>query len=331
MINDDNKDDSMEFCVSVEFTGQRVDKYLASQCEGLSRARIQSFISGNTVMINNQVLDNASLKVVEGDVLSLTIPPVRVAEPQPEELPINVVYEDNDLLLINKTIGMVVHPGAGNWSGTLVNALLHHCGDSLSGIGGVARPGIVHRLDKETSGLMLVAKNDHAHQHLSAQLAERSLTRVYHALVLGGITPPKGTISRPIGRHRHHRTKMSVMSNKPRDASTHYHVMKEYGDAFALVECRLQTGRTHQIRVHMEDFGHPLIGDPLYGGQPTKIQGRMRKQGYEPEEIEGVLSMKTQMLHAKEIAFVHPRTEERLSFSTEYPNSFSHILNIIEK
>lgn len=211
----------------------------------------------------------------------------------------------------------------------MVNALLHHCGNSLSGIGGVIRPGIVHRLDKDTSGLLLVAKNDHAHQALSAQLADRSLSRVYRALATGVPMPVKGTVDRPIGRHSHHRLKMSVVGTAPRDARTHYKVIERFGEVCSLVECRLETGRTHQIRVHMEALGYPLIGDSFYGPQPTLLKSKLDKEGYGTEIIDKILNFPRQALHARELKCVHPRTEKQLSFMVPEPEDFSNLLNLL--
>tara|TARA_R110001592_G_scaffold20926_19_gene84767 strand:- start:6401 stop:7396 length:996 start_codon:yes stop_codon:yes gene_type:complete len=318
--------------VSEACEGLRADKALSTLCgETLSRSRIRSLIDAKQVRVNGDVLKAPSLKVQEGDCFVLTIPPPTPTTAAAEDIPLNIVYEDDDLLVVNKAVGMVVHPAAGHWSGTLVNALKFHCGDSLSGIGGEIRPGIVHRLDKDTSGLMLVAKNDHAHQYLSEQLADRSLSRVYHALVVGVPMPPKGVLDRPIGRHKHDRLKISVMSNALKDARTHYVVLERFGEACSLVECRLETGRTHQIRVHMEAFGHQLIGDKLYGAQPTLLMSKLRIEGYPTDTIKHILSHTHQTLHAKEISFIHPVTEERMSFSSELPDDFANILKLLEK
>ncbi len=318
--------ETLECTVLQGSAGQRVDKFLASVCDELSRARLQSLIGSGNVTRNGSVLTSASFKVEEGDLVLVHVPPPVAAEPEAEDIPLDVVYEDDDVLVVNKAAGLVVHPGAGNWTGTLVNALLFHCRDSLSGIGGVMRPGIVHRLDKDTSGLIMVAKNDHAHKHLSVQLAERTLKRVYHALVLGVPLPLKGKIERPIGRHRNNRLKMSVISNAPKDACTHYKNLSNFNDMFALVECRLDTGRTHQIRVHMEDFGFPIIGDPIYGPQPTGVKSSCNKGGYSIELYNEIDGLSRQMLHAQEIEFVHPVTEKLCHFTCDKPNDFSNLL-----
>lgn len=317
--------------VPTEGEGLRVDKVLSTLCEDLSRSRLQALIKEGAVILNDKPLKSGSLKVSEGDVFTILIPEPVEAEPQPQNIPLDVVYEDKDMLVINKQVGLVVHPGAGNWCGTMVNALLFHCGDSLSGIGGVIRPGIVHRLDKETSGLILVAKNDYAHQALSEQLADHSLSRVYHALVTGVPMPLKSKIERPIGRHRHHRLKMSVMSNVPKEARTHYRVIQSFGEACSLVECRLETGRTHQIRVHMEALGHPLVGDPLYGPQSTLLKSKLIKEGYGIEVVEEVMKFSRQALHAQELECVHPRTKEVVSFFAPKPDDFANLLKILDK
>ncbi len=325
-----SEDSELSLVVPADGEGKRADKVLSTLCDELSRSRLQSLIKKGAVTLNGELLKTASLKVSEGDVFSLSIPEPEEAEPQPQNIPLDIVYEDDDMLVINKQAGLVVHPGAGNWSGTMVNALLFHCGDSLSGIGGVIRPGIVHRLDKGTTGLIMVAKNDYAHKALSAQLADHSLSRVYHALVTGVPTPLKGVVDRAIGRHKHARIKMSVMSAVPKDARTHYRIIKSYGEACSLVECRLETGRTHQIRVHMEALGHPLVGDPLYGPQPTLLKSKLGKAAYDDEIIDKVLSFPRQALHAQELECVHPRTGETVSFKVEKPGDFSNLLEILD-
>ena len=317
--------------ISDEYAGQRADKALGILCEGLSRSRIKGLIDARQVLMNDKVLDSPSVAVKEGDSFVVTIPPPEPSEPLPEDIPLDIIYEDDDLLVINKAAGMVVHPAAGNWSGTLVNALLYHCGDSLSGIGGVIRPGIVHRLDKDTSGLMLVAKNDDAHQSLSEQLSDRSLSRIYYTLVTGVPVPYKGKIDRPVGRHKHDRLKMSVISNMPKEARTHYKVVERFGEACSLVECQLETGRTHQIRVHMEALGHPVIGDRLYGPQPTLLKSKLKKENYSTEITENILNFSRQALHAKEISFYHAQKQENLSFSSDLPSDFSNILKKLQK
>ncbi len=326
-----SEEKELSFIVDEWNMGMRADKFLSSVCEDLSRSRIQGLIAGGQVSVNGSVLKSASLKTEEGAEFCVRVPALVPSDPEPQNIPLDIVYEDDDLLVINKAAGMVVHPAAGNFDGTLVNALLYHCGDSLSGIGGVVRPGIVHRLDKDTSGLMLVAKNDHAHKHLSEQLADRTLSRIYHALVLDIPLPIKGKIDRPIGRHRHNRLKMSVMSNSPRSACTHYKVIKNYNEALSLVECKLESGRTHQIRVHMEALGHPLVGDPVYGIQQTALIARMKKGGYDNDLIREFMEFPRQFLFAKAISFVHPTTKELMSFECDPPEDLSELLAKLDK
>ena len=327
----ENESNILDISVPDEYIGQRSDKTLGVLCGELSRSRIKTLIDEGQVFANGEKMLNAKRAVQEGDLFTITVPKPRECEPQPEDITLDIIYEDDDLLVINKAVGMVVHPGAGNWSGTLVNALLYHCGDSLSGIGGVIRPGVVHRLDKDTSGLMMVAKNDNAHQSLSEQLADRTLSRVYHGLVVGVPLPIKGSLDRQIGRHKHDRLKMSVMSNKPKDACTHYRLLESYGDACSLLECRLETGRTHQIRVHMEAFGHCLVGDPIYRSQPTLLRSKLKKAGYNIEIIDKIMNFSRQALHAKEICFKHPKTGNDMNFTSDLPADFSNILKILNK
>ena len=238
--------------------------------------------------------------------ITLDLPELEEAEPKPQDLPLDILYEDDELLVVNKPKGMVVHPAPGHEDGTLVNALLHHCGDSLSGIGGVRRPGIVHRLDKDTSGLMLAAKTDRAHASLAAQLSDHSLHRVYAALLIGAPKQDEGTVDLPIGRHPTDRKKMAVSAKGGREAVTHYRVLERF-TGFSHVECVLETGRTHQIRVHMAALGHPVAGDPLYGGKCA-------------------LSLTSQCLHAKEICFRHPVTGEDMRFECPLPGEFQTVL-----
>ena len=321
----------LELTLPEEQAGQRADKALAALSPELSRTRIQALIEEGQVSINGDVLGSASRKLEAGDHVRIVMPAPVPSVPAAENIPLDIVYEDEDLLVINKAAGMVVHPGAGNWSGTLVNALLHHCADSLSGIGGVVRPGIVHRLDKDTSGLMIVAKNDKAHRHLAAQLSDRSLSRTYFAVVLGVPMPIKGVIDQPIGRDKVSRLKMSIRGTNLRDARTHYFVTERYGEACSLVQCQLETGRTHQIRVHMQLLGYPLVGDPLYGPQRTALSSKLKKAGYETEIIEKICNFSRQALHAAAIEFIHPRTETALEFEIEPPEDFCNLLKMLEE
>lgn len=322
-------------------TYKRIDKILTAAMQNeLSRARIQGLIKEGCVTRNGQMIDDPSLKIAMNDEIHLHIPPAKPATPMAENIPLDIIYEDDDLLVINKQTGLTVHPGAGNPSGTLVNALLFHCAGQLSGIGGVERPGIVHRLDKETSGLMVVAKNDHAHQHLSAQLKDRSLTREYWALVFKNPMPRKGQINGPIGRDPGNRLKMATRLARPSDlpkdpprgwrvARTFYKIQANYGEALSTVKCKLESGRTHQIRVHMQALGHPLIGDPLYGAQSTAIASAMRKAEYSQEIIAQVLAFPRQALHAQNIAFIHPQSDQEMSFSSPLPEDLLKLIDLL--
>ena len=320
--------------VSEELSGERLDKALAQLIteEGfdLSRSRIKALIQQEQVSIDEEVISSPSIRLKAGQEIEIVIPPAESYAVQAENIPLDVVYEDEHLLVINKQAGMVVHPGAGNWTGTLVHALLHHCGDSLSGIGGVMRPGIVHRLDKDTSGLMIVAKHDKAHKYLSAQLADRSLTRQYVALVIGVPVPMRGRIDFPLGRHPRDRVRIAIRLTSGKEAVTHYELLESYQDALSLVMCKLETGRTHQIRVHMEAIGHSLIGDPLYSIQPTKLASVLRKAGFDETVHEKLANFPRQALHAKSIAFIHPESEEEMHFDSELPDDFQTILNLLK-
>lgn len=305
--------------------GYRLDKFLTIAFPQFSRSRIQSLLCQHQLTCNDMLMIDASHKVKMGEHYCLTLSPAADATPQPEDMNLDVLYEDDDLLVINKPAGMVVHPAPGHSTATLVNALLAHCGDSLSGIGGVKRPGIVHRLDKDTSGLMVVAKNDFTHHGLSEQFATRSLSRTYHAVVWGMPSPSHGTIDTFINRCPKNRQKMAVTS-QGKKAITHYHVLETYGKQdlqrnLSLVSCVLETGRTHQIRVHMHYIGHPLLGDQTYGHMP-----KLAKKMWIPE----IITFPRQALHAKKIVFVHPRSQECLSFEASYPLDLKCLLNIID-
>lgn len=321
----------MRFIISEDEVNQRIDKALSVLCKELSRARVQGLIKAGDVLVDGLVCTDVSRKLKTGERVDIEIPPPVSAQPKPENIPLDVVYEDTDVLVLNKPAGLVVHPGAGNPDGTLVNALLYHCGDELSGVGGVIRPGIVHRLDKETSGLMVVAKNDRAHQGLSQQLEKRDLKRVYQALVLGEVMPPKGMVDQPIGRHVRNRLKMAVNSKTGRLAKTHYKVLESYRNAVSLLECTLESGRTHQIRVHMGFLKHPIIGDPLYGPQPTALKSSLKSAGYEDKAIGQIVTFPRQALHACALSFAHPRTRERLSFDSLPPRDIANLLKLIKK
>ncbi|MBT9472664.1 MAG: RluA family pseudouridine synthase [Pseudomonadota bacterium] len=302
-----------------EAAGARLDKTLAEHVEDLSRARIQALMAEGLISLNGNVLTDASAKTRAGD-YQVLIPPPAPAEPQPEAIPLSILYEDADLIVIEKPPGMAVHPAPGNETGTLVNALLHHCGDSLSGIGGVARPGIVHRLDKETSGVLVAAKSDAAHQGLSKLFATHDIDRVYIALVRGAPQPPKGTIISRLGRSTHDRKKIAVLKTGGREAITHYQTERTFGPAgkptAARISCQLETGRTHQIRVHMASKGTPCLGDPVYGSGPPA--GPVR-------EAIADAGLKRQALHAAVLGFVHPVTGQALRFESPLPADMAQL------
>lgn len=308
----------------------RLDRAIADQLPDISRARIQALIAAGQVQLDGKVEKKLSLKVQGGQELILIIPPAVDDTPQPQDISLNIIFEDDDMLVINKAAGMVVHPAAGNYDGTLVNALLFHCGDSLSGIGGVKRPGIVHRLDKDTSGLMVVAKNDQAHQGLSHQLKDKSLYRLYHAFVWRSPTIIKGKVDLPIGRHSTNRLKMAIQKKSGRDAVTHYQLIENYHDAASLFECLLETGRTHQIRVHMQHIKHALIGDPLYSLPEQEGRALLHKAGYRPEMIEKIAAFPRQALHAAEIGFIHPVSEEEMHFKVDMPDDMQDLKSYLK-
>lgn len=321
-----------EFTCIIEeaYHEQRLDKFLATKYQDFSRARLQALILQGAVTVNGKPLKTRSFKISEGDEVTIMIPEAVDDTPKAENIPLDIVYEDDDLLVINKSADMVVHPAVGNLDGTLVNALLYHCKDSLSGIGGVKRPGIVHRLDKETSGLMVVAKNDMAHHGLSDQLKDRTLGRHYYALVWKVPRLIKGTVNEPIGRHASNRLKMAIMKSSGREAVTHYLVQEEYGEMATLIECKLESGRTHQIRVHMQHMGHPVIGDPLYGLVRQECTSLLKKADIEGEERDKVLDYPRQALHAWKIDFVHPATGDDMSFEADMPKDMLNLKNIIK-
>jgi len=311
---------SLRLTVPDGLAGVRLDKAIAVLASvddaSLSRARVQSLLADGKLSLSGKSATDASRKVKAGEIYTLIVPPPEKAEPEAQEMDIKVVYEDGDVIVIDKQAGLVVHPAPGNRDHTLVNALLARCGASLSGIGGVARPGIVHRLDKDTSGLMVVAKNDAAHQFLSKQFADRSLSRTYQAIVWGVPVPSAGSIDAPIGRSTRDRKKMAVTA-KGRAALTHYKVIEDYGFA-SLVECKLATGRTHQIRVHMAHIKHPVVGDATYG------KGGGVKKGQE-----FLKEFPRQALHAVEIHFVHPRTGKVRKFTSKLPKDMAALLKTL--
>lgn len=291
------------------FVGERIDKAVTEVQGALSRAYVQQLIEeGHITVSGRQVRPGYKLKA--GDTVEVFVPAPKPLETVAQDIPLDIVYEDDSVLVINKPAGMVVHPAAGNYEDTLVNALLHHCGDSLSAIGGVMRPGIVHRIDKDTTGLLIVAKGDHAHQHLSAQLKTRTLSRKYYALVHGNVKEDGGTVDASIDRDVRDRKKMAVTKTGGREAVTHFEVVERFGQ-YTLLKCKLQTGRTHQIRVHMRHIGHPIVGDKTYG---------VKKEAFQ---------LSGQLLHAGEIGFIHPDTEQEMTFSAPLPLAFERVLEIL--
>jgi 23S rRNA pseudouridine1911/1915/1917 synthase len=317
-------DDFITVDIPAEVSG-RVDKVIADLCPDLSRSRLKNLILEGFVVLDGVVVTDVSAKVFGGEVAEITIPPLGEGDPKPENIPIEIIYEDEDLLVINKQPGLVVHPAPGNWQGTLVNALLYHCGDTLSGIGGVKRPGIVHRLDKETSGLMVVAKTDRAHQGLTAQFADRSLSRKYQALVWGLPKTMAGLIETQMGRSKTNRKKMAVQREGGKEAITHYQVHEIFGLTAALIECELETGRTHQIRVHMSHICHPVIGDIIYGKRPRHIS-----QAFENEVLR-LLPPERHMLHAYEIHFIHPVSGEEMEFEVDLPSDMMKLRTFLKE
>ena len=309
----------MIYTVNEADRGKRLDAY-AAEVADVTRSAAARLIEEGAITVSG-VVQPKKYAVKCGDEVEITLPECREAEAEPENIPLDVVYEDSDIIVINKPKGMVVHPAPGNYSGTLVNALLYHCRDSLSGIGGVMRPGIVHRIDKDTSGLLVVAKNDDAHTKLSEELKYHGIEREYRALVTGGFKDDFGTVDYPIGRHPVDRKKQAVLLNgdhTAREAITHYEVLKRFGGVSYLA-LKLETGRTHQIRVHMSYVGHPLLGDEVY----QKTKGQFEKK--HPSLFRG------QALHAKKLTLTHPRTGERMSFECELPDEFKKALDLLEK
>ncbi len=293
-------------------SGLRIDKYLSTVNEQLSRSYIQKLLKNGLVLVDGKPV-KASYQVEEGDVISLDIPQAVEPEIEPEDMDLDILYEDQDVILVNKPKGMVVHPAAGHYSHTLVNGLMYHCKNQLSGINGIMRPGIVHRIDMDTTGVIIACKNDMAHNSIAAQLKEHSITRRYQAIVHGVLKDDTGTIEGPIGRHPTDRKKMSINYNNGKSAVTHYKVLKRFRQ-YTHVECRLETGRTHQIRVHMANIGHPLLGDLVYGPGKSPIPG-----------------LQGQTLHAGILGFIHPRSREYMEFTAPLPEYFTKLLNTLPK
>ncbi len=297
--------------VSAENVGKRLDSFLAESLSELTRSRIQKLIADGDITVNRKEV-RSNYKLKEDDFIEVNIPEAKDVAIEAEDIPLDIVFEDECMLVVNKPQGMVVHPAAGNYTGTLVNALMAHCGDNLSGINGEIRPGILHRIDKDTSGLLMVAKNDKAHLSLSEQIKEHSLTREYLALVHGKIKVDSGTIDAPIGRDARDRKKMTVTDKNSKNAVTHFFVIERF-DKYTFVRCRLETGRTHQIRVHMSKKGHPIVGDPLYGVKKEEFR------------LDG------QLLHAHMIGYIHPETGEYMEFSRPIPEYFDEILEKLRR
>ena len=301
--------------------GKRLDAYVAEATE-LTRSAAAKLIDSKDVLVRGKA-ESKNYRLREGDTVEILIPEPEPCEAQPQDIPLDVVYEDEDLIVVNKPCGMVVHPAAGNPDGTLVNALLYHCKESLSGIGGMIRPGIVHRIDKDTSGLLVVAKHDAAHLYLAEQLKGHHIQRVYYAIAIGNLKEDCGTVDAPIGRHPIDRKKMAVIRNseyRSREAITHWTVLargEAEGQSFTLVRCELETGRTHQIRVHLASIGHPLLGDPLYGGGNTRFEARHKTW------------LQGQALHAGELTFAHPKNGEKVNFSCPMPDAMQKAVKYI--
>lgn len=299
------------FTIETDDVNKRVDVFLNEEMEDVSRSALQKNIEKGNITVNGEKISK-NYKLHLGDIVEAELPPPENIDIVPEDIPLDIMYEDGDLIVINKSQNMVVHPAPGHYTGTLVNALMFHCGDNLSGINGVLRPGIVHRIDKDTSGVLVIAKSDLAHKGLSEQLAEHSMKRVYNAIVYNSFSEESGTVDRNIDRSKNDRKKMAVVMQGGRNAVTHYKVIEKLGK-YTWVELQLETGRTHQIRVHMSYIGHPLLGDPVYG--PKKC----------PFNLNG------QVLHAKVLGFIHPRTGEYMEFNSELPDYFSSLIERLKK
>lgn len=314
--------------MSAAQAGERLDRVLTESLDALSRSRLKGLIESSQVTRNGEVCRQPALKVAAGDQLVVTIPVAVDAVPLGQAMDLDILFEDPHLLVLDKPAGLVVHPAPGNPDGTLVNALIAHCGDGLTGIGGVKRPGIVHRLDKDTSGVMVAAKTAEAHAGLVTQFSERTVDRAYRAMIWGRPIPPVGEIEGPIGRHPKNRKKMAVVSRGGKAALTRYRTLKSYGDGLAsLIECKLETGRTHQIRVHLTHRKHPLIGDPTYG----RPGGRRALPKWLDSAESGVLTeFSRQALHAFRLGFIHPATGQHVDFETKIPDDMSNLKSFLE-
>lgn len=301
--------DKFLFQITEEMEEERIDKCISALIDSLSRSFIQKMIKDGRVLVNGKP-EKGSYRVKDGDEIAFELPESVEPDIEPENIPLDVLYEDKDVIVVNKPKGMVVHPAAGHYSGTLVNALMYHCGKDLSGINGVMRPGIVHRIDMDTTGSLIVCKNDKAHNFIAEQLKEHSITRKYHAICFGVLKEDSGVINQPIGRHPTERKKMAVNERNGKHAVTHFRVLKRF-EKYTYIECELETGRTHQIRVHMASIGHPLLGDEVYSNRKA------------PFKLEG------QTLHAKILGFVHPSTNEYVEVDAPLPEYFEHLLEIL--
>ena len=307
------ENNSFEYVVTDEYEGMRVDKLISELIDSFSRSYIKKLIDDKKVVCNDKTV-KASFVVSEGDHIVMEIPPIEVPDILPQDIPLDILYEDDDVLVVNKPKGMVVHPAAGHYKDTLVNAVMYHCKDKLSGINGVMRPGIVHRIDKDTTGSVIICKNDNAHQKIADQLKNHTVNRVYHAICYGIIKENEGDIETLIGRSPSDRKKMAVVTSGGKFASTHYRVLKRFeDDNYTYIECKLKTGRTHQIRVHMAHIGHPLLGDDIYA--PSR-KSKFNTQG--------------QCLHAKILGFKHPTTGEYIETDAPLPEYFSHLLDVLK-
>ena len=302
----------LQYEVTEEEDGLRLDQYIAGRCMDLSRSYIQKLIKESRVTINKNIQTKTKTAVQESDIVNISLPDPKELEIKPQDIPLDILYEDNDVLVVNKPKGMVVHPAPGHYEDTLVNAVLYHCRDNLSGINGVLRPGIVHRIDKDTTGALIVCKNDKAHQKIADQLRAHTITRSYRAIVYNNFSEDEGMINAPIGRHPTNRKKRMVTEKNSKEAITHYKVLDHLNHKFNYIECRLETGRTHQIRVHMSHIGHPLLGDEVYGPVNSKFK-----------------NLQGQTLHAATIGFIHPTTEEYMEFSAPLPDYFEKLLKTL--
>lgn len=302
----------LQYEVTAEEDGLRLDQYIAGRCMDLSRSYIQKLIKESRVTINKNIQTKTKTAVQESDIVNVFLPDPKELEIKPQDIPLDILYEDNDVLVVNKPKGMVVHPAPGHYEDTLVNAVLYHSRDNLSGINGVLRPGIVHRIDKDTTGALIVCKNDKAHQKIADQLRAHTITRSYRAIVYNNFSEDEGMINAPIGRHPTNRKKRMVTEKNSKEAITHYKVLDHLNHKFNYIECRLETGRTHQIRVHMSHIGHPLLGDEVYGPVNSKFK-----------------NLQGQTLHAATIGFIHPTTEEYMEFSAPLPDYFEKLLKTL--